>query len=206
MGDSTIPELAVFDLDDCLCSPEMYTLQEVPTVDDGIRGMLGEFGEGIVAVKSGRYKVQLFPDALFILQKIYMGEYPKIRIAAASSADTPLAVRIGRASMSILEIVPGVSMRDVFDQGWPASFEAHLQIGRTAPLTSNKSKTHFPILRKETGIPYHRMIFFDDCNWSDHVSMVMSACTGVVAQRTPRGLQVSEWEQALAMYAKSQES
>ena len=51
------------------------------------------------------------------------------------------------------------------------------------------------------------MIFFDDCNWSDHVSMVMSECRGVIGQRTPHGLQESEWEQALAMYhAQSQAS
>jgi hypothetical protein len=140
-----IPELAVFDLDDCLWTPEMYTLCEVPTVNDGIIGNLGDCGKGIVAVKSGNYTVRLFPDALLILQKIYMGEYTKMRIAAASSADTPLAVRIGRASMSLLEVVPGVTVREVFDRGWPDDFEAHLQIGRSPPLTSNKSINLKPI-------------------------------------------------------------
>ena len=32
---------------------------------------------------------------------------PTMRIAAASSADTPLAVEIGRAAMGILEVLPG---------------------------------------------------------------------------------------------------
>jgi magnesium-dependent phosphatase 1 len=199
-----LPELAVFDLDDCLWSPEMYTLNDVPTANDCITGSLGVSGEGIIAVRSGHHEIRLFPDALLVLQKIYLGEYPKMRIAAASSADTPLAVRIGRTSMCLLEILPGVTMREVFDQGWPDGFEAHLQIGRSTPLTSNKSETHFPILRRETNIPYHKMIFFDDCNWSDHVAMVSRACPGVIAQRTPRGLQEAEWQQALSMFANAQ--
>lgn len=195
-----LPDLAVFDLDDCLWSPEMYTLNDVPTTRDVITGSLGECGQGVVAVQSGRHQIRLFPDALHVLQKIYMGEYANMRVAAASSADTPLAVRIGRATMCLLEVVPGVTMREVFDLGWPEGFEAHLQIGRTAPLSSNKSKTHFPILREETGVPYHRMVFFDDCNWSDHVAMVTRECAGVVAQRTPRGLQLAEWEAALVNF------
>lgn len=200
-----LPALVVFDLDDCLWSPEMYTLNHIPTSSNVITGSLGESGEGVIAVKSGREEIRLFPDALLVLQKIYFGEYPNVRIAAASSADTPQAVRIGRASMCLLEVVPGVSMRDVFDRGWPDNFEDHLQIGRSAPLSSNKSATHFPILRRATNIPYDQMIFFDDCNWSDHVAMVTRECKGVVAQRTPNGLQLSEWERALAMFSAAQE-
>ena len=202
MNSFDIPELAVFDLDDCMWSPEMYILRHIPTEENVVRGDLG-CGEGIVGVMSGRYEVRLFPDALRVLQKVYMGEYPNMRIAAASSADTPLAVQIGKTCMSLLEIVPGVTMRDVFDMNWPDGFEGHLQIGRSPPLSSNKSKTHFPILQRETNIPYNRMIFFDDCNWSDHVTMVMKECTGVIAQRTPSGLQLSEWEMALMNYAKA---
>jgi magnesium-dependent phosphatase 1 len=200
-----LPLLVVFDLDDCLWSPEMYTLSHVPSSKDTLTGSLGHYSEGVVAVQCGSEcvsdQVRLYPDALTVLQRIYLGEYPDVRIAAASSADTPLAVRIGRACMSLLEVLPGVTVRDVFDLGWPDGFQGHLQIGRTAPLTSDKSKSHFPILRQVTNIPYDRMVFFDDCNWSDHVEMVTRVCKGVVGQRTPRGLQLAEWERALATYA-----
>jgi len=36
-----------------------------------------------------------------------------MRLAAASSANTPLAVKIGRAAMQILEVVPGVTVEEV---------------------------------------------------------------------------------------------
>ena len=150
---------------------------------------------------SGKSRVQLFPDALKILQDIYSGMYPGVRIAAASSADTPLAVSIGKKSMSMLEIFPNVTMRDVFAMGWESSFEGNIQIGRTPPLSSDKSKTHFPIIRRETGISYDKMVFFDDCNWGDHCSKVAAACPGVVTQKTPNGLQESEFLRAMGMYA-----
>jgi len=34
-----------------------------------------------------------------------------MKIAAASSADTPKAVKIGKTAMGLLEILPGVTMR-----------------------------------------------------------------------------------------------
>ena len=38
-----------------------------------------------------------------------------MKIAAASSADNPKAVECAKASMDILEVVPGVTMKQVFD-------------------------------------------------------------------------------------------
>jgi hypothetical protein len=34
-----------------------------------------------------------------------------MRVACASSADTPLAVRIGKSALALLEVVPGVTVR-----------------------------------------------------------------------------------------------
>ena len=99
-----LPELVVFDMDMCLWSPEMYTLDSIPTVKDAQRGKLGDKGEGVVAVSSGYEDIRIFPAALTVLQDFYEGKYgSKMRIAAASSADTPRAVSIGRAAMGILE-------------------------------------------------------------------------------------------------------
>jgi magnesium-dependent phosphatase 1 len=158
--------------------------------------------EGVIAVKSGRENITLFPTALTILQDIYSGKYNNMRIAAASSADTPRAVEIGKAAMTMLEVFPGVTMRDVFALGWEPGFEGNIQIGRTAPLSSDKATTHFPIIKRETGIPYHEMVFFDDCNWSDNCARVESVCTGVVTQRTPDGIQIHEWTAALERFAE----
>jgi len=50
---------------------------------------------------------------LELLLQVHAGQYPGMRLAAASSADTPLAVQIGRAAMRILEVVPGVTVEEV---------------------------------------------------------------------------------------------
>lgn len=198
---SATPKMVVFDLDMCLWHPEMYELSELPSKT--VLGSLGSHGEGVVGVQSGRETIRLFPDAVQVLQSIYLGDYgDELRIAAASSANTPQAVRIGRRAMSILEILPGVTMRDVFARGWPEGFEGNLQIGRTAPLSSDKARTHFPILRQETGISYEDMLFFDDSNWDDNCANVAKNCPGVVTQRTPNGLQLSEWNAALKAYSE----
>ena len=198
------PELVVFDLDQCLWRPEMYTLDEIPTRTSA--GPLGPHGEGATGAWSGRQKISLFPAALEVLQDFYLNKYPStMRIAAASSADTPHAVRIGRAAMDLLEIVPGVTMREVFAKGWEAEkapgFDGNMQIGRSPPLTSDKATSHFPRIRQETGVPYDRMLFFDDCNWGDHCGKVERQCPGVVTQRTPDGLQYSEWLSGLRAYS-----
>ena len=103
-----LPKLVVFDLDDCLWRPEMYTLDEVPTSSRVRKTQLGRLEElGVTGVYSGYDVIQLYPYALEVLQDIYMNKYGDIRIAAASSANTPRAVQIGRAAMALLEIVPG---------------------------------------------------------------------------------------------------
>jgi magnesium-dependent phosphatase 1 len=196
-----LPELIVFDLDQCLWTPEMYTLSKLPTKDRVKLGNLGGHGAGVVGVYSGGELIQLFPDALEILQDIYLEKYPGVRIAAASSADTPQAVKIGKTAMGILEILPGVTMRDVFAKNWDEGFDGNIQIGRTPPLSSDKASTHFPILRRLTGIDYDKMIFFDDCLWGDHCGRVEAMCPGVIAVRTPDGLQHRSWKEALQRFA-----
>ena len=202
-----LPTLAVFDLDACFWDEEMYTLREVVDPGKNVRGSLGDdVGEGVVAAVSGRTRIRINPGALHALQNYYRGKYPGMRLAAASSADTPLAVRIGRSALAQLEIFPGVTAREVFAIGWPEGFEGNLQIGRTPPLSANKAATHFPILRRETGVPFDEMVFFDDCNWGDHCAAVAQNCVektsglGPVTVRTPRGMRVDEWERALKLY------
>mmetsp|Transcript_20134 Transcript_20134/g.52659 ORF Transcript_20134/g.52659 Transcript_20134/m.52659 type:complete len:252 (+) Transcript_20134:195-950(+) len=199
-----LPKLAVFDMDMCVWSPEMYTLNEVPEV--AIRGPLGDAGEGVVAVKSGSDTIRLFPGALKVLQDYHNGKYPGMRIAAASSADTPFAVKIARKALTMLEVVPGVTVREVFSMGFDVEGGVeNMQIGRTPPLSSNKAKTHFPILKEQTGVAYDQMIFFDDCNWGDHCAIVNEA-HGVVTQRTPSGLTLQQWENCLKKFADSKGS
>ena len=197
------PALVVWDMDDCLWSPEMFTLSEMPS--EGVRGDLNGRGEGVVGVRSGSDVIRLFPDALRVLQEFWDGQHDPTRLAVASSADTPFAASIAQAALDMLEIVPGVTLRDVLCRGHPEGLSDHIRIGRTPPLSSDKSKTHFPLIREATGIDYDGMLFFDDSNWSDHCAIVSRNCPGVVAQRTPRGLQYSEWVNGLKKFAEAKD-
>lgn len=201
-----LPELVVFDLDMCIWHPEMYTLRDLPTEKSRIIGKLMSSSEleGVVAVKSNDEQIRLFPAALRILQEYALGAYPGMKIGIASSSDTPLAVSIARKALDYLEVLPGLSVRQVFQLGWNEShgpdFEGHIQIGRSVPLSKDKSRSHFPIIRDRTGVAFNRMLYFDDCTWDDHVYMVEERCKGVTAIRTPNGIQYDEWERGLSRY------
>ena len=101
-------------------------------------------------------------------------------------------------------MLTGVTLLDAFrciGGGFGEAGDMNLQIGRSPPLSSNKAKTHFPILKESLGIPYHQMLFFDDCNWTDHCAAVGKL--GVVTQRTPHGLTESEWESGIQKFRES---
>merc|ERR1712086_550788 len=127
----------------------MYTLSKVPGPSDAVHGDLGSGAQGVVGVRSGNQVITLFPGAREAIRGILQGDFGPIRLAAASSADTPKAVQIGKAAMAIIEVVPGVTLLEAFRTagGGFGPGDLNLQIGRTPPLSSNKSATHFPILR-----------------------------------------------------------
>jgi magnesium-dependent phosphatase 1 len=126
-----------------------------------------------------------------------------MKLAVASSALGDLSVQIAKKSLHLLEVIPGVSVASVLSSsGGGFEDEQNLQIGRSDPLSSDKAKTHFPILREKTGISYDEMLYFDDCNWDDHCTRVMTLCPGVVALATPHGLRFEDFEEGLARFAK----
>jgi len=198
-----VPELCVFDLDACLWDKEMYEMQEVPGEDDAVRGDLLGRGDGVIGVMSGGEKISLHRGALKALQNHADGQYPSMRIAVASSADTPFAEKVGRKALSMLEVLPGLTVWQMLLRDWKG--EDVNQIGRQPPLSSNKAQSHFPRLKAATGVSFDKMLFFDDCLWGDHCAMVAANCReangkGVVTVRTPSGLGEREWERGLKMY------
>jgi magnesium-dependent phosphatase 1 len=204
------PDLVVYDLDACFWDKEMFEMPSVPSENDVVRGDLNGRGEGVMGVMSGsRHRISLHKGALQSLQEHADGVlYPGMRVAFASSADTVFAERVGRASLKLLEVVPGLTVWDlVVGRDWKG-VDVN-QIGRQPPLlSSNKAKSHFPRLREVTGIRYDRMLFFDDCNWGDHCRMVAEGCkevdtgAGPATVRTPYGLGLKEWKLGLEVYAK----
>ncbi|CAE7545102.1 unnamed protein product, partial [Symbiodinium natans] len=199
------PELCVFDLDACLWDKEMYEMEAIPTDKDIVLGDLPG-GEGVTGVMSGVDKISLHKGAMKALQNHAEGNYPGMKIAVASSADTPFAEKVGRKALSLLEVLPGVTVWQLLLRDWDGKDVN--QIGRQPPLSSNKAMTHFPRLKEATGVAYDRMLFFDDCLWGDHCGMVAQSCReangkGVVTVRTPSGLGEREWERGLKMYASA---
>jgi magnesium-dependent phosphatase 1 len=197
------PELCVFDLDACFWDQEMYQMRDMPS--DRVMGDLNGRGEGVVGVKSGRNKISLHKGSLIALQEHADGFYSGMKVALASSADTPFAEQVGRATLKMLEVVPGMTVWDLLMRDWDG-VDVN-QIGRQPPLSSNKARSHFPRIKEATGIRYDRMLFFDDCIWGDHCGMVAAACKeedtgrGVVTVRTPNGLGEEEWRQGIQLYA-----
>lgn len=206
MAPRVYPELTVFDLDACFWDQEMYEMRDIPGPNDTVLGDLSGRGQGVIGVMSGRHQISLHQGSLLALQNHFDGTYGGMKIAFASSADTPLAEKVGRASLKLLEVVPGITVWDlVVGRDWQGRDVN--QIGRQPPLSSNKAQTHFPFLKRETNIRYDRMLFFDDCNWGDHCGMVASMCKepdtsqGPATVRTPNGLRVQDWRKGLELYA-----
>lgn len=143
---AVLPDLVVLDLDDCVWHPEMFTLDEMP--ERPVIGDLNGRGQGVVGVRSGTETITMYPGALQALQECAEGKYDPMRLAVASSADTHFATKVAQAALRILEVLPGVTLRQLLARGWPDAFEGNVWIGRQKPLSSDKSRTHFPLLKE----------------------------------------------------------
>ena len=137
------------------------------------------------------FRVLCLDLPLFILLAGYLATDPAYRGILLAAASTSLEPKYSDACLRALEILPGLTVHDML---------SYRQIGRDGVLTSDK-RTHFRLLHQESGVPYTEMLFFDDCNWGDHVGTLWRA-HGVVGQRTPAGLTFVEFEQGLARYRK----
>lgn len=105
------PKLIVFDCDMCLWEPEMYSLNSLP--ETPVLGTLRNEETGVIGAKTKEGAiVKLFPGAIKVLQEYADGKFPPgTRIAAASSADTPYAVKCAFKSMETLEVLPNLTMK-----------------------------------------------------------------------------------------------
>lgn len=195
-----LPSMIVFDLDDCLWTPEMHELPgcpEIPVHGELVPSNNGDSSskqqqsqKGVVGLQVPRYRdtVRLFDGARRVLYELATNKaYKDVLLATASSSLEP---SYSYACLEGIEILPRLTMGDMM---------TYNQIGRTGNLSPDKT-THFRELHDESGIPYHEMLFFDDCNWGNNCQRVTSAF-GVVSQRTPHGLQWEEFQSALRKFA-----
>ena len=206
--DDVLPKLIVFDLDDCLCTPEMHELSGMPTIavegpldPNDNNSQLGTVGMKVPSRRRGGGRgfdwggysnddeeiVELYPGARLVLRELATKpKYSGVKIAVASSSLEP---SFSRACISGIEIIEDVTMKDMI---------SYAQIGRDGQLTSRKT-SHFRLLREQSGVEYKEMLFFDDCNWGDHVGDLESSC-GVVGVRTPNGLTLDEFHLGLEKF------
>jgi magnesium-dependent phosphatase 1 len=204
-SDPHLPSMIVFDLDDCLWTPEMHELSGKPSVPvegplDPLDPANSDLGTVGMRVRSrGMWDgnedecVTLFDGARLALRELALNpKYRGIKLAAASSSLEPT---YSHACLRGIEVLPGLTLRDMF---------SHDEIGRSGKLSSRKT-THFRELHKASGVPYEEMLFFDDCNWGDHCKDVTKTY-GVVSQRTPSGMRLEEFHRGIDKYRQESES
>ena len=199
-----LPSLIVFDLDDCLWTPEMHELSGLPTIPIegpldpnniemsplgtiGMKVGRGRSGGGWGGYSSEEEIVELYPEARLVLRELATNpKYKDVQIAVAS---TSLEPSYSQACLDGIEILDGVTMRDMI---------SYAQVGRTGQLTSRKT-SHFQLIHEESKCKYEDMLFFDDCNWGDHVGDLFNKY-GVIGIRTPEGLKWEDFHRGLEKY------
>lgn len=162
--------------------PEMFQLAGRPSTYSAERG-------GVIA---GSDTVKLFPGAASVLRRFLPGNdarLAEVKVGVASSTDEPA---YARTCLDALRVDPerGETIGDIVEyrQVYPGA----------------KGRSHFPALRAETGVPYDRMLFFDDCTYGDNCGEVATQCPGVACVRTPHGLTEALFDGGLAAFARGE--
>lgn len=125
------PALVVFDLDACFWDQEMFEMPALP--DRTVQGDLNGMGTGVIGAYSGPHKISMHKGSLIALQEHAQNKYPGMKVCFASSADTPFAEKIGRATLKLLEVLPGMTVWDLVMRDWDN--QDVNQIGRQPPLS-----------------------------------------------------------------------
>jgi magnesium-dependent phosphatase 1 len=171
-----LPKLVVFDCDMCLWSPECFEISPP----------FQPLNEHVILANNRSIQVKLFPGAIQAFRDILqLPEFKSTKVALASTTRYPAYSTFLRENFQVLPGIP-ISKAVVSVQ----VFYAYDKIG------------HFENIRKETGIAYEDMLFFDDCIWGDNVGDVETGCPGVVGVRTPKGLTVEAWKHGLQRFSE----
>lgn len=168
-----LPRVLVFDLDNCVWSPEMYELWGsggapfTPTKDGNLKDRSGE-------------RVFLMGDVRNIFRELAtLDRWKDTRVAIASRCDEPSWAAECIKKFSVGE---GILLDQVFD----------------GPREIHKGckTTHLKNIAKKTGVPLQDMIFFDDQygNCRDVAEL------GVTVAYTPNGVTRQIFQEALGKF------
>jgi hypothetical protein len=166
----SLPTIIVFDLDDCLWTPEMHELSGMPCIPvegpldpNDAQSALGIVGMKVPSQRSRRRRggfdwgcqpqdeeiVELYPEARYVLRQLATN--PLLKCVQLAVASTSLEPTYSKACINGIEIVEGVTL---------GSMLSYTQIGREGKLSTRKT-SHFQLIREESGgVSYDEMLFF----------------------------------------------
>jgi hypothetical protein len=107
-----LPSMIVFDLDDCLWTPEMHELPDMPEIP--IHGDLGNGQKGVIGLKVARYAdstVTLYDGARKVLHELATN--PLYRGVVLATASSSLEPSYSYACLDGIEISPGSTIADM---------------------------------------------------------------------------------------------
>lgn len=176
-----LPRLIVFDLDNTLWTPELYTLRH-----------LAGYAAAAPPGPEPNKDVWLVDGALDVLSELATSARWKasgVLVAAASRTNKgPWA----RSLLSRMEVpVPA----------------GHPPAGRLSELLAlveirpGSKRQHFERLQQASGVPYNQMLFFDDARDGAYGNCEPVSALGVLSVHTPRGLTRSLFASALREFA-----
>eukprot|EP00961_Rhodomonas_salina_P286800 3875659-Rhodomonas_salina.3 len=202
------PKLVVFDLDNTLWSPELYQLKRTPKAErdiwlfDGARAALHELTTQVRARRS-RYPMAGTEIGLKIDRR-RSGVTPAWQLHPEPTRSAPLAavkvalqwlaltsrtteqVEWAKALLTKFEVVPGVTMDNLVAY---------------AEIFPGSKRKHFQNLKRDSGVPFSDMIFFDDSTMNTREMETM----GILCVHCPRGLTFQHWEMGLQEFARMKE-
>ncbi|CAB9518152.1 Inherit from virNOG: Magnesium-dependent phosphatase [Seminavis robusta] len=167
--DQVLPELIVLDLDNCLWTPELYQLNPKK-------------------IPQARRDIQLFPEVPLIFQSILELQQQNTDDPQPPSTQWAIASRAQNEEWALqllkdFSISEDLSISDVVP---PPNIQ----------IQGGTKKRHFQSLRQSTGVPYHRMMFFDD--WVVNLQEVSQL--GVLGCHCPHGMTLDIFRHGLNEY------
>ena len=106
--DPFLPSMIVFDLDDCLWTPEMHELSGTPEIP--VHGTLTNGEQGVIGLQVPRYRdtVTLHDGARKVLYELATN--PKYEGVVFATASSSLEPSYSYACLDGIEILPGLTL------------------------------------------------------------------------------------------------
>uniref|UniRef100_A0A0G4GFC1 CSD domain-containing protein n=1 Tax=Chromera velia CCMP2878 TaxID=1169474 RepID=A0A0G4GFC1_9ALVE len=192
-GDAApLPKLIVFDLDNTLWTPELYTLRSLPGYRDAS-------GPGPMA---GRDVWLLSGASQALFELVNCERWAETELAVASRTNKgrwahklmrsfSVPVREGKGIVSRLDPSQKEGGRVSLD-----SLAVQKEI-----FPTNKVR-HLQNLREATGIEFRDMLFFDDADGGKYGNCVPVSGLGVMSVYCPKGLTQREWRRGVKSFVE----